>query len=98
VHRVHFQFCGIWTRTCQEGAPAEVLNSGKDLKVVEHLGDKDCAEGKQKTEKSSRSSVELFQEGIERCTGCIEENSCEFKEKTESLRSSVELCQEGIEH
>jgi hypothetical protein len=40
VHRVHFQFCGIWTKTRQEGAPAEVLNSGKYLKIVEHLGDR----------------------------------------------------------
>jgi hypothetical protein len=40
MHRVHFQFYIIWTRTCQEGAPAEVLDSGKDLKVVEHLGDR----------------------------------------------------------
>jgi hypothetical protein len=39
VHRVHFQFYEIWIKTCQEGVPDEVLNSGKDLKVAKHLGD-----------------------------------------------------------
>jgi hypothetical protein len=28
------------TKTCQEGAPEEVLDSGGSLKVVEHLGGK----------------------------------------------------------
>jgi hypothetical protein len=28
------------TRTCQEGAPAEVIDSRRNLKVVEHLGGK----------------------------------------------------------
>jgi hypothetical protein len=32
------------TETCQEGAPEEVLDSGRSLKVVEHLGGEDCVE------------------------------------------------------
>ena len=36
---------------CQEGAPAEVIDSGGNLKVVKYLGGEDCAEeGIEKTE------------------------------------------------
>jgi hypothetical protein len=37
------------TKTCQEGALAEVIDSRGSLKVVEHLGGEDCA--KKGTEK-----------------------------------------------
>jgi hypothetical protein len=39
------------TKTCQEGAPEEVLESRRSLKVVEQLGGEDCAEkGTEKSE------------------------------------------------
>jgi hypothetical protein len=40
VLREHFQFCGIWTKTFQEGIPFGVINSREDIKVVENLGGK----------------------------------------------------------
>jgi hypothetical protein len=32
------------TKTCQEGAPEDVLDSGRGLKVFEHLGGEYCTE------------------------------------------------------
>jgi hypothetical protein len=50
---------------CQEGAPEEVLDPGRNLKVVEHLGGKTCAEEGTEITKSLRVLWKLCQEGIE---------------------------------
>jgi hypothetical protein len=42
------------TKTCQEGAPAEVTDSGRNLKVVEHL------EGETVQRRAQRGEVELL--------------------------------------
>jgi hypothetical protein len=65
VHRCTPEFYGIWARTCQEGAPAEVTDSRRILKVVEYLGGRTVQRKEQKKTKSLRSYVELYQEGIE---------------------------------
>jgi len=33
-----YEFFGIQTETCQEGAPTKVLDPGRSLKVFEYLG------------------------------------------------------------
>jgi hypothetical protein len=54
------------TKTCQEGAPEEVTDSGRILKVVEHLGGKTVQRRAQRIDRISENSVRLCQEGIER--------------------------------
>jgi hypothetical protein len=50
---------------CQEGAPTEVTNLRRILKVVEYLGGKTVQKRAQDRPESLRDSVRLYQEGIE---------------------------------
>jgi hypothetical protein len=59
------EFYRIQTETCQEGAPVEVIDSGRSLKVVEHLGGEDYAEEGTERIESLRVLWKLCQEGIE---------------------------------
>jgi hypothetical protein len=63
VHRCTPEFCGIWARTCQEGAPAEVTDSRRILKVVEYLGGKTVQKRAQDRPESLRDSVEALPGG-----------------------------------
>jgi hypothetical protein len=53
------------TKTCQEGAPEEVTDSGRILKVVENLGGKTVQRRAQRIGIISENFVRLCQEGIE---------------------------------
>jgi hypothetical protein len=97
VHRCTPEFCGIWARTCQEGAPAEVIGSRRNLKVVEHLGGETVQRRTQQKTESLRDSVELCQEGIEQVHIVHRENSTVSSKGNRITEDSIELCQEGIE-
>jgi len=53
------------TKTCQEGAPEEVLYSRRSLKFVEQLEGEDCVEKGTEKKESLRVLWKLWKEGIE---------------------------------
>jgi hypothetical protein len=53
-------------KTCQEGALEEVTDSGRIIKVVEHLGGKTVQRRAQRISRISENFVRFYQEGIKR--------------------------------
>jgi hypothetical protein len=76
----------------------ESTTQEKYLKVVEHLGGKAVWEKTQLQTESLRSSVELFQVGIEHRHRVLKKNSFVSSERrTRITKDSVKLFQVGIE-
>ena len=76
MHRCTLELCGIWARTCQEGAPAEVTDSRRILKVVEYLGGGYCAEEDTAEGRISEEFCIDLPGGHQESALSVEENSC----------------------